>query len=106
MGYNDKPVEGGDLIREGSDEELLHLFAAVDNDPDHPYLASTIEKDPTKDSRAALTEFYKRMRPGDPPTFENARSYLQSLLFNSRRYDLGKVGRYKLNRRLRPRVCQ
>jgi DNA-directed RNA polymerase subunit beta len=93
-------TEGDDLIRNGSDEELLTLFAAVDSDPDHPYLASTIEKDPTKDARAALEEFYKKMRPGDPPTFENARGYLEALLFNRRRYDLGKVGRYKLNRRL------
>ncbi len=93
-------VAGNELIREGNDEELLKLFAAVDSDPDHPYLASTIDKDATKDARAALEEFYKKMRPGDPPTFENARSYLQALLFNPRRYDLGKVGRYKLNRRL------
>lgn len=99
-------IVGDDLIREGTDEELLNLFAAVDNMPDHPYLASTIDKDPTKDSRAALEEFYKRMRPGDPSTFENARSYLQALLFNSRRYDLGKVGRYKLNRRLRLDIPQ
>jgi DNA-directed RNA polymerase subunit beta len=93
-------TEGDELIREGTDEELLSLFAGVDSDPDHPYLASTIEKDPTKDARAALEEFYKKMRPGDPATFENARGYLQALLFNPRRYDLGKVGRYKLNRRL------
>jgi len=99
-------VAGEDLIREGTDEELLNLFAAVDNMPEHPYLASTIEKDPTKDSRAALEEFYKRMRPGDPSTFENARGYLQALLFNPRRYDLGKVGRYKLNRRLRLDIPQ
>jgi DNA-directed RNA polymerase subunit beta len=100
LGVVEDVVEGGGLVREGTDEELLNLFAVVDSDPDHSYLASTIEKDPTKDSRAALEEFYKRMRPGDPPTFENARGYLQALLFNPRRYDLGKVGRYKLNRRL------
>jgi len=95
-------VEGADLIREGSDEELLNLFAIADNMPDRPYLVSTIEKDPTKDARTALKEFYLRMRPGDPATFENARSYLGALLFNPRRYDLGKVGRYKLNSRLHP----
>jgi DNA-directed RNA polymerase subunit beta len=93
-------IQGDELIREGTDEELLKLFAAVDSDPDHPYLASTIEKDATKNARDALEEFYKKMRPGDPATFENARGYLQALLFNPRRYDLGKVGRYKLNRRL------
>jgi DNA-directed RNA polymerase subunit beta len=106
LGVINGAVEGAELIREGTDEELLNLFAAVDNDPDHPYLASTIEKDPTKGSRAALEEFYKRMRPGDPPTFENARGYLDALLFNPRRYDLGKVGRYKLNRRLRLDIPQ
>jgi DNA-directed RNA polymerase subunit beta len=93
-------VPGDELIREGSDEELLQLFAAVDSDPDHPYLASTIEKDPTKDAKAALEEFHHRMRPGDPSTFENAKRYLESLFFTPRRYDLGRVGRYKLNRRL------
>ncbi len=93
-------IEGTDLIRQGTDEELLNLFAAIDNMPGHPYLLSTIEKDSTKDARAALGEFYTKMRPGDPPKFENARSYLQALLFNPRRYNLGKVGRYKLNRRL------
>jgi len=92
--------EGADLIREGTDEELINLFAGVDTAPDHAYLVRTIERDATKDARAALEEFYRKMRPGDPPTFENARSYLQALLFNPRRYDLGKVGRYKLNRRL------
>jgi DNA-directed RNA polymerase subunit beta len=106
LGVIEEVVEGGDLVREGTDEELLSLFASVDNDPDHPYLASTIDKDPTKDSRSALGEFYKRMRPGDPPTFDNARGYLDALLFNARRYDLGKVGRYKLNRRLRLEIPQ
>jgi len=91
---------GAELIRAGTDEELLNLFAVVDTTPEHPYLVRTIERDPTKDARTALEEFYKKMRPGDPPTYENARSYLQALLFNPRRYDLGKVGRYKLNRRL------
>ncbi len=99
-GVIDDDAPGNDLIRAGTDEELLNLFAVVDTTPEHPYLVRTIERDPTKDARAALEEFYKKMRPGDPPTFDNARSYLQALLFNPRRYDLGKVGRYKLNRRL------
>src|SRR5207245_3527378 len=47
-----------------------------------------------------LVEVYKRLRPGDPPTIDNARSLVQSLFFNFRRYDLAKVGRYKLNRKL------
>jgi len=93
-GYEEIP------LKEGSDEELLALFAAVDSVAEHLYVESTIERDPTKDARSALEEFYKKMRPGDPPTFDNARDYLSALLFNPRRYDLGKVGRYKLNQRL------
>jgi len=93
----------------GSDEELLELFASVDNMPEHPYIAATLEKDPTstpsrRDSaagvEAALLDLYRKLRPGDPPTLDNARNFLQNLLFTPRRYDLGKVGRYKLNRRL------
>jgi DNA-directed RNA polymerase subunit beta len=49
----------------------------------------------------ALLEFYKKLRPGDPPTLDNASNFLESLLFSPRRYDLGRVGRYKLNRRLK-----
>jgi DNA-directed RNA polymerase subunit beta len=91
----------GDLeIGEGADEELLELFAAVDNMPDHPFIATTAQHDTTETAREALEDFYRKMRPGDPATFDNARNYLESLLFNPRRYDLGRVGRYKLNRRL------
>ena len=93
----------------GSDEEILELFAEVDNDPDHSYIATTLERDPTRtvnrsDSAkgvdGALLEFYKKLRPGDPPTLDNAKSFMQNLIFAPRRYDLGKVGRYKLDRRL------
>ena len=84
----------------GSDSELFELFEGVDTDGDHSYIASTIERDPTKSTEEALLEFYKKLRPGDPPTLDNAKSFLTSLLFAPRRYDLGKVGRYKLNRRL------
>jgi len=87
-------------IKEGSDEELLEIFATVDNMPEHAYIRTTADHDATKAAKDALEEFYKKMRPGDPATLENARNYLESLLFNPRRYDLGKVGRYKLNRRL------
>ncbi len=87
-------------LSEGSDDELFALFENVDNMPDHQYIAATIERDPTTTAEEALEEFYKRMRPGDPTTLDNARNYLVSLLFDPRRYDLGKVGRYKLSRRL------
>lgn len=84
----------------GTDEQMLNLFEGVDTDPEHAFIAASIDKDPTKNMHEALLEFYKKLRPGDPPTIDNAVSFLNSLLFSSRRYDLGKVGRYKLNRRL------
>ncbi len=94
-------------IQTGSDEEMMGLFAAVDTDPDHQFMASTLKMEPVwelkKDqtvAQAALIEFYRRMRPGDPPTLDNAREYLESQLFDQRRYDLERVGRYKLNQKL------
>lgn len=84
----------------GTDEHLLSLFEDVDTDTEHQFIPASIDKDPTKTVNEALLEFYKKLRPGDPPTIENAVSFLQSLLFSSRRYDLSKVGRYKMNRRL------
>ena len=85
-----------------TDEEILALFADDDNNPDHPYIATSMGKeDPDKHTPdEALLDFYRRLRPVDPPTLDNARSHLDGLLFNPRRYDLGKVGRYKLDRRL------
>ena len=84
----------------GTDEELHSLFERSDIMTDHPYLQATIEKDPNKTSDEALIDFYKKLRPGDPPTLDNASSFLTSLLFTPRRYDLGRVGRHKLNKRL------
>lgn len=77
-----------------SDEEILELFAEDDNVPEHQYIATTIEReDPDKRSpEEALLDFYRRLRPVDPPTLENARSHLDGLLFNSRRYDLARWG--------------
>jgi DNA-directed RNA polymerase subunit beta len=84
----------------GTDEELHELFELSDTMPEHPYLEITIERDPTKTTEEALIEFYKKLRPGDPPTLDNAKGFLESLLFAPRRYDLGRVGRHKLNKRL------
>ncbi len=93
----------------GADDEILELFSEVDNAPDHTYIATTLERDTTRTANRsdsakgvdmALLEFYKKLRPGDPPTLDNARNFMQNLIFSPRRYDLGKVGRYKLNRRL------
>jgi DNA-directed RNA polymerase beta subunit len=84
----------------GTNERILEKFADVDTNADHPYIAITLDKEASTNKKEALLDFYRRLRPGDPPTLENARGLLNSLFFNSRRYDLGRVGRYKLNRRL------
>jgi len=84
-------------------EDLLAAFAGSDTDEDHAFIATTLEKDPTTDEDDALLDIYRKLRPGDPPTAENARTFLTGLLFNERRYDLGRVGRYKLDRTLHQR---
>ena len=84
----------------GTDERLPAAFASVDTNPDHQYIQSTLAKEPAKNKQEALLEFYRRLRPGDPPTLDNARGLITSLFFNPRRYDLGRVGRYKVNERL------
>src|SRR5438132_2885985 len=87
-------------VAKGADEEILKLFDGIDEGSDHHYVQATLDKDPASNSEEALLEFYRRLRPGDPPNADNARSLLNSLFFNFRRYDLGKVGRYKVNKRL------
>ncbi|MGH2429061.1 MAG: DNA-directed RNA polymerase subunit beta [Candidatus Limnocylindria bacterium] len=80
--------------------EIQKLFGPIDDNPEHPFVALTLEKDPAETQDEALIEVYKKLRPGDPPTVENARALVTSLFFNFRRYDLGRVGRYKLNKAL------
>ena len=84
-----------------TNEELFALFQAVDTTWDHQYIRATIDRDTqVHNQKEALLEFYRRLRPGEPPSLENARNLMDNLFFNPRRYDLGQVGRYKLNRRL------
>jgi len=83
-----------------SHEELAARFADVDTDPDHTYIKSTLDRDPAKTTEEALVEVYKRIRPGDLATAESAQTFLETMFFNPKRYNLGKVGRYKMNRRL------
>jgi DNA-directed RNA polymerase subunit beta len=83
-----------------TNDEIAGLFGAVDIDPEHPFIANTLDKDLTKTPNEALIEVYKKLRPGDPPTPDNARQLVESLFFNFRRYDLGRVGRYKFNKKL------
>src|SRR5215468_2100521 len=87
-------------VARGTNEEILALFEGVDEGNDRHFVQSTLHKDPAANAEEALLEFYRRLRPGDPPNADNARSLLNSLFFNFRRYDLGKVGRYKVNKRL------
>jgi len=84
-----------------TDEEIKGLVADVDDDPVHRYMEATVAKDTSATTEdEALLEFYRRLRPGEPPSVDNARELIESLFFNERKYDLGRVGRYKLNRRL------
>jgi len=95
------------LIKAGTDEEILGLFADVDNNPDHPYIQNSFDQEPEYDpsgnfsvAEAALIEFYKKLRPGEPPTLDNAKNYVTEQIFDPRHYDLEEVGRYKLNQKL------
>lgn len=83
-----------------SDKQILETFSAVDTDKRHPYIKTTIEKDITTNRQEALIDIYRRIRPGEPATIENAENLLVSLFFDPRRYDLGDVGRFKINKRL------
>lgn len=88
----------------GTDEELLDLFKEVSDKDEFELIKKTIAKDTTKTQAEALLELYEKMRPGEPAVLENAKEYLKQLFFDARRYDLGRVGRYKLNRRLKVSV--
>ena len=82
-----------------NNEEMVSLFSRVDTG-ENPYISSTLDKDATNTRQEALIEVYKKLRPGDPPTGDNAEKLVESLFFNFRRYDLGRVGRYKVNKKL------
>ena len=77
-----------------SDKEIIDIFG-----PDERLL-KTLEKDSTTDYESGLREIYRRLRPGEPPTVDSAKSLLNSLFFDPKRYDLAKVGRYKYNKKL------
>ncbi len=78
----------------GTDEEIRDYFGNDDR------LNATIEKDPCKNMEDALFEVYRKLRPSEPPTLESAKAHLNGLFFDSRRYDLSRVGRYKYNKKL------
>ena len=91
----------------GTDEEIRALFADVDTNPAHRFIESTLDKDPVapvvngeEGIREAQIRFYQTQRPSDPSKADAARRFIEELFFDPRRYDLGRVGRYKLNQRL------
>jgi DNA-directed RNA polymerase subunit beta len=77
-----------------SDQEIIDLLG------DNEYLRNALDKDNTETTDQALLEIYERLRPGEPPTVENAKSLLYSRFFDPKRYDLAAVGRYKMNKKL------
>ncbi len=89
----------------GTDESILDLFwnGEVDEDGNPKYderIIRTLEKDPTNSPEEALVEIYKRLRPGEPPTVDSARTLFHNLFYDARRYDLARVGRFKLTKKL------
>ena len=79
--------------------EIKDLFADIDTG-DVKYLDATLEKDPARGTNEALIEVYRRLRPGDLATVDNARSMIERMFFDFKRFDYSRVGRYKLNQRL------
>ena len=77
-----------------SNDEIISYFG------EHPFVLATLEKDTTNNRDEALIEIYKKLRPGEPPTLENATQLIDSTFFDNKRYDLAGVGRYKLNIKL------
>ena len=91
-----------DALHCNTDEELIDLFKDDDDNPEHKYISSTIDKEPDaiKTKKESLIDIYKKLRPGEPPDGESAKSLIINMFFHPRRYDLGRIGRFKLNKRL------
>jgi DNA-directed RNA polymerase subunit beta len=78
----------------------VHKIKVVDTAADDGIVIKCMKKDPAKNEEEALKDIYRRLRPGDPPTAANARALIKRLFFDPKRYDLGRVGRYKINQKL------
>ena len=84
-----------------TNKKILELFEDVDTNAEHEFVRTTIDRDTAVVTQQdALEEFYRRLRPGEPVNADNARTLIDNLFYNERRYDLGRVGRYKLNNSL------
>jgi DNA-directed RNA polymerase subunit beta len=89
----------------GTDEEIKAAFSDVAPSKEGvDYIQNTLDKDVSKSQNEALIEFYEKMRPGEPALLDNAKELLHQMFFDPRRYDLARVGRYKMNRRLKIKV--
>ncbi len=86
-----------------SDEEIFKNFSDISKEGES-YLITTLERDQTKTKEEAIKEIYQKLRPGEPVILDNARIFFENMFFNRRRYDLGKVGRFKLNKRLNLKI--
>ncbi len=82
-----------------TDKEIIDLFKDVITDIEHDYILNTLEKDPAKTADESFQSIYKKVRPGDLATVENAKSLIKSMFFDYRKYDMGHVARYKLNKK-------
>ena len=82
-----------------TEAQMKEAFKHVDQGKSS-YLEATLDKDPTKGHAEALIEVYRRLRPGDLATVDNARSLLENMFYNFKRFDFSRVGRYKINKRL------
>jgi DNA-directed RNA polymerase subunit beta len=78
----------------------VNKIRVVDTTVDDGIVIKCLKKDPSKNEEEALKDIYRRLRPGDPPTAANARALIKRLFFDAKRYDLGRVGRYKINQKL------
>jgi len=87
------------IVRTFEKHEITTL-RVIDTSIDEGALIRALKKDPTRNEEEALKEIYKRLRPGEPPTTANAKALLKRLFFDPKRYDLGRVGRYKVNQKL------
>ena len=84
-----------------TNDDISAAFSDIDTNPDLKYITETLERDPSKNPDEGFKEVYKRIRPGDLATVDNARSLIEAMFFNFDRYDLSQVGRYKFNQRLK-----
>ena len=96
--FDEIAAEHLEALQEADIGKLTVLAAPEGNDPG--VMENTLKKDPSENEEDALTRIYNLLRPGDPPNIETARGLLDRLFFNAKRYNLGDVGRYRINRRL------